>query len=464
MSEPSTKPELTPEVASVTPEVTRVVPMAPEEVMPAAPVACAVTPADSSVSAAPPATLTGGPRRAAVIFIFVTALLDVISLGIMIPVLPNLVKQFAGGDTALAAQYTIAFSVTWGVMQFFFGPIVGMLSDRFGRRPVLLISIFGLGVDYMFMALAPTLRWLFVGRVINGITAASFSTANAYVADVTAPQDRAKAFGLLGAAFGIGFLVGPAIGGALGNINLRLPFWVAAALAVCNWLYGYFVLPESLPLARRTQQLNWRRANPIGALQFLRERTNLLGLVTINVLHMMAHNVFPSIFVLYVGYRFNWGPFASAIMLVATGVLSIIVQTLVVGRVVKAIGERGALLIGLSSAIVAFLFYALAQTPRWFFVGIAAGALSALVMPGLQSLMSRRVPSNEQGRLQGVNSAFLGMTAIVGPIIYLSTLAFAVRHDAQLHQPGIPILMAAVFCIAALVLAVLVAKPVADVH
>src|SRR5215470_14323039 len=204
----------------------------------------------------------GGPRKAAVIFIFVTALLDVISLGIMIPVLPNLVKQFAGGDTALAAQYTIAFTTTWGVMQFVFGPVIGMLSDRFGRRPVLLLSIFGLGVDYLFMALAPTLRWLFVGRVINGITSASFSTANAYVADITAPQDRAKAFGMLGAAFGVGFLIGPAIGGTLGDINLRLPFWVAAGIAICNWLYGFFVLPESLPPSRRATELHWSRANP----------------------------------------------------------------------------------------------------------------------------------------------------------------------------------------------------------
>jgi DHA1 family tetracycline resistance protein-like MFS transporter len=406
----------------------------------------------------------GGPRKAAVIFIFVTALLDVISLGIMIPVLPNLVKQFAGGDTALAAQYTLAFAVTWGLMQFIFSPIVGMMSDRFGRRPVLLVSIFGLGVDYLFMALAPTLGWLFIGRVINGITAASFSTANAYVADVTGPQERAKAFGMLGAAFGVGFLVGPAIGGWLGDINLRLPFWLAAALATCNWLYGYFVLPESLPPSRRAQQLNWRRANPVGAFALLRERSNLLGLVTINVLYLFAHNVFPSIFVLYVGYRFNWGPFAAASMLVATGISNILVQTLVVGRVVKAIGERGALLTGLGSAIVAFATYALAATPPWFFVGIPLGALSALIMPGLQSLMSRRVAGNEQGRLQGVNSAFLGLTAILGPILYLSTLAFAVRHDAQLHQPGLPIMIATCFCIAALILAVRVAKPVPDVE
>jgi MFS transporter, DHA1 family, tetracycline resistance protein len=405
-----------------------------------------------------------GPRKAAVIFIFATALMDVISLGIMIPVLPNLVKQFAGGDTALAAQYTLAFAVTWGLMQFIFSPIVGMLSDRFGRRPVLLVSIFGLGVDYLFMALAPTLSWLFIGRVINGITAASFSTANAYVADVTAPEERAKAFGMMGAAFGVGFLVGPAIGGALGDINIRLPFWAAAALATCNWLYGYFVLPESLPPSKRTPELNWRRANPIAALGFLKERNSLLGLVTINVLYMFAHNVFPSIFVLYVGYRFNWGPFAAALMLVATGISNILVQTLVVGRVVKAIGERGALLIGLGSAILAFATYALASTPAWFYVGIPVGALGALIMPGLQSLMSRRVAANEQGRLQGVNSAFLGLTAILGPLLYLSMLAFAVRHDAQLHQPGLPVMLATCFCIAAMIIALRVAKPVPDVH
>jgi DHA1 family tetracycline resistance protein-like MFS transporter len=411
-----------------------------------------------------PALPTGGPRKAAIAFIFATALMDVISLGIMVPVLPNLIKQFAGGDTALAAQYTLAFAVTWGLMQFVFGPIVGMLSDRFGRRPVLLLSIFGLGVDYVFMAVAPTLRWLFVGRVINGITSASFSTANAYVADITAPQERAKAFGMLGAAFGVGFLIGPAIGGTLGNINLRLPFWVAAGLAVCNWLYGYFVLPESLPPAQRTPELNWRRANPVGALRILRERTNLLGLISINFLYLFAHNAFPSIFVLYVGYRFNWGPFAAAATLIATGLAQILVQTLVVGRVVKAVGERGALLIGLTSAFFAFLTYGLAATPRWFFVGVPVAALSALVMPGLQSLMSRRVAANEQGRLQGLNSAFMGLTAIFGPLLYLSTLAFAVRHDAQLHLPGLPLVIAGMSCAAALALAVAVAKPVADVH
>jgi DHA1 family tetracycline resistance protein-like MFS transporter len=420
-----------------------------------APVASQPTTADGGLP-------SQGRRKAAVVFIFATALMDVIALGIMIPVLPNLVKQFAGGDTALAAQYALAFAVTWGTMQFFCGPIMGMLSDRFGRRPVLLISIFGLGVDYLFMALAPTLAWLFLGRVINGVTSASFSTANAYVADVTAPQDRAKAFGLMGAAFGIGFLVGPAIGGSLGSINLRLPFYLSADLALINWLYGFFVLPESLPRERRSERLNWKRANPIAAFSFLLERRNLVGLELVYVLFQLAHNVFPSIFVLYVGYRFGWGPFASAMMLLATGLVSILVQTLVVGRVVKAIGERGALLIGLASAVLAFSAYAVAPTAGWFLVGIPAGALSALIGPGLQSLMSRRVPGNEQGRLQGVNSAFMGLSAIVGPMVYLSTLAFGVRTDKTLHQPGLPIMIAAVLCLLALILSYFWAKPVAD--
>ncbi len=404
------------------------------------------------------------PRRAALLFIFITALLDIIALGIMIPVLPNLVKQFAGGDTALAAQYTLLFSVTWGLMQFLFGPILGMISDRFGRRPVLLISILGLGVDYLFMALAPTLRWLYVGRVINGITSASFSTANAYVADITPPQERARAFGLLGAAFGVGFLVGPAAGGALGNINLRLPFFVAAGLALCNWLYGYFVLPESLACEHRSPQLRWQKANPLGAFRLLGERAHLTGLAQINFLYQLAHNVFPSIFVLYVGYRFGWGPLGAAGMLFATGLLTILVQTLLVGRVVRALGERGALLTGLVCAVLAFLIYAFATNPLQFYAGVPCGALSALILPSLQSLMSRRVPASQQGNLQGINSAFMGIAAIIGPSVYLSTLAFAVRDDAKLHLPGLPILIASAFCATAFGLAAYLARPVADVE
>ena len=246
-------------------------------------------------------------RKAAVPFIFATALMDVLALGVMIPVLPNLVKSMAGGDTARAADYTMVFAVTWGAMQFVVSPLQGMLSDRFGRRPVLLISVFGLGIDYIFMALAPTLAWLYVGRVINGVTSASFSTANAYIADVTAPEDRAKAFGLMGAAWGVGFVIGPVIGGLLGQMNLRWPFYLSAALALTNWLYGYFILPESLPKSRRAKTLNWAKANPLGSLALLRSKPGLLALAAVYFLFQMAHNVFPSIFVLFVGREVRLG-------------------------------------------------------------------------------------------------------------------------------------------------------------
>jgi len=399
-------------------------------------------------------------RKAAVGFIFATALMDIVSMGVMIPVLPNLVKAFVGGDTARAADYSMVFAITWGVMQFLCSPIQGMLSDRFGRRPVLLTSVFGLGVDYLFMALAPTLAWLFVGRVINGVTSASFSTANAYIADVTEPENRAKAYGLMGAAFGIGFILGPIVGGWLGAYNLRWPFYLSAALALINWLYGMFVLPESLPPERRSRTLDWRAANPVGSLTLLASKPGLLLLAGVYFLYQLAHNVFPSIFVLFVGHRFGWGPREASYMLVATGVVSVIVQATLVGPAVKLLGERRALLVGLTSEALSLTLYALAPTPLIFYAGAAAGALSGLIGPGMQGLMTRRVDRSEQGRLQGANSAMVGIAAIFGPGLYLSLLAFAVRNEATLGLPGLPILVAVFLCLAALAVAWRVARPV----
>ena len=402
---------------------------------------------------------SSGRRRAAVGFIFATALMDIVSLGIMIPVLPNLVKSFVGGDTARAADYSMAFAVTWGLMQFICSPVQGMLSDRFGRRPVLLLSVFGLGIDYLFMALAPSLAWLFVGRLINGVTSASFSTANAYIADVTPPEGRARAYGMMGAAFGAGFILGPVIGGWLGAYNLRWPFFLSAALALLNAMYGLFILPESLPPERRSRKLDWKSANPLGSLALLASRPGLLLLAAVYFIYQIAHNVFPSIFVLFVGHRFGWGPREAAYMLVATGVVSILVQATLVGRAVKALGERGALLVGLGSAALAFLTYALAPTPPLFYCGIVLGAGSGLVGPGLQGLMTRRVGASEQGRLQGANSAMMGISAIIGPMLYLSLLAWSVRHEATLHLPGLPILMACGLSLFALAVAWRVARP-----
>lgn len=406
----------------------------------------------------PPSGMKSGRRRAAVVFIFATALMDVISLGIMIPVLPNLVKAMAGGDTATAANYSLLFALTWGLMQLIFGPITGMLSDRFGRRPVLLISIFGLGVDYLFMALAPSLAWLFVGRVINGVTSASFSTANAYIADVARPDERARAYGLVGGAFGIGFIIGPGVGGWLGHFGLRVPFFVSAALALVNGLYGLLILPESLAPELRTKRLEWRKALPaVGALNFFRSRPELFSLASVNQLFQLAHNAFPSVFVLYVGYRFGWGPEQAGYMLMATGTISILVQFFIVGRAVKLLGERGALLLGLASAVLAFLCYGLAAAPLPFLAGILVGAFSGLIGPGLQGLMTRSVGPSEQGRLQGANSAITGLSAVVGPALYLPALAFSVRHPAS--PSGFAILIAASLSLLALALALAKARP-----
>jgi len=403
--------------------------------------------------------LRGGKRQAAMGFIFATALMDVISLGIMIPVLPNLVKEMVGGDTATATHWTGLFAMSWGVMQFFCSPIMGMLSDRFGRRRVLLISIFGLGVDYIFMALSPNLLFLYIGRLINGATAASFSTAGAYIADITAPENRAKSFGLLGAAFSIGFIIGPAIGGYLGDINIRLPFYVAAGMALINWLYGYFVLPESLPPEKRLKKFNWAKANPIGSLKLLRSHPDLSGLASVTFLFQIAHNVFPSIFVLYAGYRFGWSFAQVGLMMMLVGAIGALIQFLVVGPAVKRLGERGALILGLFSMMVGFVWYASATSGFAFALGVPIAALAALIGPGLNGLMSRRVAPYEQGQLQGANSAIMGVTAILGPPLFTTLFAFSIDNADTFHIPGLPLYVAAFLALCALGLALRVARP-----
>jgi DHA1 family tetracycline resistance protein-like MFS transporter len=406
---------------------------------------------------------TGARRTAAFRFIFACALMNAVSFGIMIPVLPNLIKHFVGGDTAHASEINVVFAVTWGLMQFFCGPVLGMLSDRIGRRPVLLISFFGLAVDFLFMAFAPTLAWLFIGRVINGMTAASFSTTNAYVADVTAPQDRAKTFGLVGSAFSFGFILGPVMGGVLagpymthilGDFALRVPFLVAAVLTAANWLYGFFILPESLPVERRLTKFNWVRANPIGSLVFLKAHGELLGLATTGFLFQLAHTVLPSIFVLYAGYRYHWSVDLVGGTLFLTGVLGIVVQTQLVGPVVARIGERGALLLGALGGAAGFLFYGLAPT-GWAYVAAApVFALINFMQPGLQGLMTRRVGPQEQGQLQGANQSLQGIASIIGPMVFGTTFAWAVRTDPIYHLPGLPIFIASGLLVAAFLLAV----------
>ncbi len=403
-----------------------------------------------------------GPN-AALGFIFASSLMNAVSFGIMIPILPNLIKQFAGGDTAAASEWNVLFAVTWGTMQFFSGPVLGMLSDRFGRRAVLLVSLFGLFVDFLFMAFAPSLWWLYVGRILNGLTAASFSTANAYVADVTPPERRARNFGLIGSAFSFGFIIGPVLGGLAGDHDLRLPFKIAAALTLINWLYGLLVLPESLPRERRTTRIQWRRANPVGALLFLRARGNLLGLASVGFLFQLSQNVLPAIFALYTGYRYGWSPKILGFTLMGTGISGIIVQMFLVGPVVRRIGERGSVLIGAASGVAGFLIFGLASKGWMYLVGIPVFAAIGFLQPGLMGLMSRRVDPAHQGQLQGANQSLQGIASAVGPALFGLTFAWAVRRDASLHMPGLPILISAALLVMALMVALRVARPVAAV-
>ena len=392
------------------------------------------------------------PRRAAFAFVFVTVMLDMFAIGIIIPVLPRLVESFMGGDTAKAALIYGVFGTAWALMQFLFSPVLGTLSDRHGRRPIILLSNIGLGLDYILMALAPSIGWLFLGRIISGITAASVSTAGAYIADVTPPAQRAAKFGLLGATFGLGFVLGPALGGLLGHVNPRLPFWVAAGLSLTNSLYGLFVLPESLPRERRSA-FSWRKANPVGALRLLRSHHELWGLGWVMFLSNLAHVALPSVAVLYMGYRYGWDSIATGFLLMGVGICAIIVQGVLVGRIVPAIGERRTMLIGLACGMIGFVMQGLASTGPAYVVGVVVMSLWGLLTPAVQGVMTRLVSPSEQGQLQGANSSLLGMASLLGPLLFTQAFASFIGPHRDWHLPGAPFLLSAVLLAAALIVA-----------
>ncbi len=392
------------------------------------------------------------PRRAALLFIFITIVLDVLALGIIVPVLPPLVVEFLGGDTAAAARVYGVFATTWALMQFVCSPILGSFSDQFGRRPIILLSITGLGLDYIVMALAPDLRILFIGRIISGITSASFATAAAYIADVTAPEERAKGFGLIGAAFGLGFVLGPVVGGLLGRIGTRLPFWVAAGLCLTNALYGLFVLPESLPPERRAP-FSWRRANPLRSLQLLRSHPELFGLASVTFLYYVAHEVLPSTFVLYTTYRYQWDTATVGLTLALVGICTAIVSGGLVGPIVARIGERRAALTGLTFGAIAFAVYGLAPTGALFLAGVPVMAIWGLYGPSAQGIMTRRVGISEQGQLQGALMGLRGLSGMISPAIFTFTFATFIGSRADLHLPGAPFLLAALLLVVAFTVA-----------
>ncbi len=409
-----------------------------------------------------PSPAIPAPRRAAVAFVFITVALDMLAIGVVIPVLPHLVEDFVGGAVDTAARWIGVFGSVFALMQFACSPLLGALSDRFGRRPVILMSNAGLGLDFVLMALAQTLPLLFLGRVLAGVTSASVATANAYIADVTPPEKRAAAFGLLGAAFGLGFVLGPAMGGVLGAVDPRLPFWVAAGLSLCNLAYGFFVLPESLPRERRTPTVDLRRANPFAALARLREHRSVLGLAFVVFGSNFAHYVLPSTFVLYAGHRYGWSELEVGLALALVGVCNATVQALLVRRLVPRLGERQVLLAGFGFGVLGFALMSVAATPLAFLCSVPLMALWGLAGPATQSLITRRVGPGEQGRVQGAVGSLSGLAGVVAPTLFAQTFAAFVGTRAVVVFPGAAFALASLVLALAFALAWRVARPVPD--
>jgi len=394
-------------------------------------------------------------RHAALSFVFVTVLLDMLAFGIIIPVLPKLIANFLHGDIGQSSKYLGLFVTVWALMQFFFAPVIGVLSDRYGRRPIILLSNFGLGLDYIIMALAPTIGWLFMGRLLSGLVSSSGPTANAYISDVTTPETRSRAYGIFGAAFGLGFILGPAAGGWLGHIDLRLPFWTAAVFSLLNATYGFFILPESLPPERRATKMLWRKANPLGALKLLRSHHELFGLASVSFLNYLAHEVYVTVFVLYATLRYNWNERDVGNSLAVVGITTMIVSAGMVGALVKRFGERATLFLGLFLGALGFAFFGFSTTGWLFVAAIPVNALWGLAAPPLQTLMTRRVSVTEQGELQGAVASVRGIAMIVGPGIFSAIFAYFIAPTRFI--PGAPWFLSAIFLGSALALAWVVA-------
>lgn len=410
------------------------------------------------------APLSPRGRQAALVFIFVTVLIDVLAFGVIIPVLPHLMKQFNGGDTSQASYWVAVFGTAFAIVQFFSSPIQGALSDRFGRRPVILLSCLGLGLDFIFMALAPSLGWLFVGRMISAVTSASFTTANAYIADITRPEERAKGFGMIGAAFGLGFIVGPLIGGVLGDIDHRAPFWLSAVLALLNFLYGLFVLPESLPKERRTPTFDWSHARPMGGVMLLWRYPAIWGLVAVVFLANFAHYVYPSTFVLFADTRYGWDEKHAGYVLALVGVLSVIVNAILVGRIVKRLGERRTMLLGLCCGVTGFLIYSFADAGWMFLLGLPISALWAIAGPATQAQITAQFDESMQGRIQGALTSLVSLAGILAPSVFAGSFGFFIGPHAPVRLPGIAFLIASALLACAVLVGLRYARPSASIR
>ncbi|WP_075051499.1 TCR/Tet family MFS transporter [Hydrotalea sp.] len=381
-------------------------------------------------------------KQAALGFIFITLLIDVTGFGIIIPVLPKLIEQLIHGNLSQASNYGGWLLFVYAVMQFIFAPILGNLSDRYGRRRILLFSLFGFGMDYLLQGFAPNIFWLFVGRFIAGITGGSFTTASAYIADISTPEKRAQNFGMIGAAFGLGFIIGPVLGGILGHYGPRVPFFAAAVLAFVNWLYGYFILPESLPAENR-RKFEWKRANPLGSLVQLKKYPVISGLVfSITLLYIAGHAV-QSCWSYYTMSKFGWDERMVGYSLGFIGLIVGIVQGVLIRSIIPRLGQEKSIYIGLSLYAVGFLLFAFASTTWMMFVFMIPYALGGIAGPSIQGIISNHVPPNEQGELQGALTSLMSATSIIGPLMMTHIFAYFTSSKAPVHFPGAAMLLGA---------------------
>ncbi len=397
------------------------------------------------------------PRKAAIAFIFITVMLDMLALGLIAPVLPKLILDFRGGNAVSAANWLGWFGTIFAAMQFFFSPVLGVLSDRFGRRPVILLSNLGLGLDYIVMALSPTIGWLFVGRIISGISTSSIPTAMAYISDVVPKEKRAGAFGMIGVAFGVGFILGPAIGGPLGDISPRLPFWVAAGFSLANWLYGFLFVPESLRHEHR-KEFTLRRANPIGSLVLLRSHSELWKLATLQFLAYVSHEVFV-IWALYAIYRYAWNQTMIGVSLAVVGIFTAAISGGLTGRIVAWLGERRTLYIGQFFGAVGMVIAGIARGGALYIASIPVISMWNISFPAAQGMMTHRVSEREQGELQGAIQSLRSIAFVIGPFLFSGTFAWFINPKRSFQLPGAPYYLAAALLFTAMLMATRVEQP-----
>ncbi|MBX2891799.1 MAG: TCR/Tet family MFS transporter [Saprospiraceae bacterium] len=393
-------------------------------------------------------------RNPGLIFIFITLLIDVIGFGLIIPVLPGLLEQMTGGDLSTASRWGGWLMFTYAAMQFLFSPVIGGLSDRFGRRPVILAALFAFSVDFIIQGLAPSIGWFFVGRLLAGITGATFTAGGAYIADISPPEKRAQNFGLIGAAFGMGFIIGPLLGGLVSHYGgLRAPFFVAAGLAMLNWLYGYFILPESLPPENR-RPFDWRRANPVGSLLNLRRYPVILSLVSALIFIYVAGHANQSTWTYITMEKFGWDTREVGFSLAFVGLAIGIVQGGLTRVLIPKLGPRNSVFIGLGIYAVGFVLFAFATQGWMMYAFMIPFSLGGIAGPALQGIISNQVPANEQGELQGALTSLVSATSIIGPILMTYLFAYFTAPAAPLHFPGAPFLMGAVLSLVSMLLAI----------